>query len=283
MLKGLGDRIRYLREKRGWSQEQLVIQARHVSGNDDVLSRVTLSRIENGHQLPTIATLMAVTAALNTTMDYLCGMTDDPRPRESRGIPEDLEPLVERLERLEPEERKKVIDGFIHMLDIMADLAASEEEWPPDIQESELVALKLRDYDRKRGQVMIRHGKGDKTRVIFVGNATRQAIWRYLAERGDLPDSAPLFATHDGKPLDRYNVYKMLHLIGRRAGVRNVYPHRFRHTFAIAFLRNGGNPLELQEMLGHARLDTVRIYVHLAEIDLERAQKNASPADNWHL
>ncbi len=57
--------------------------------------------------------------------------------------------------------------------------------------------------------------------------------------------------------------------------------HKFRHTFAITFLRNGGSVLELQRMLGHERLDTVRIYASLAEADLQEAQKRASPADNW--
>jgi len=151
------------------------------------------------------------------------------------------------------------------------------------IRVSELVMLRVRDYDRRRGQVIIRHGKGNKTRVIFVGDTTRRAMWRYLASRGELEEDDPLFATSNGKPLDRHNVRKMLQKAGQRAGIQRVYPHRFRHTFAITFLRNGGNPLELQEMLGHARLDTVRIYARLAEVDLERAQRSASPADNWRL
>ena len=59
--------------------------------------------------------------------------------------------------------------------------------------------------------------------------------------------------------------------------------HRFRHTFAINFLRNGGNLLALQDLLGHERLDRVRIYAKMAEIDLERQQTSASPADRWKL
>ncbi len=59
--------------------------------------------------------------------------------------------------------------------------------------------------------------------------------------------------------------------------------HRFRHTFAVNFLRNGGNVLELQEMLGHERMDTVRIYAKLAEVDLQAAQQRSSVADNWRL
>jgi integrase/recombinase XerD len=151
------------------------------------------------------------------------------------------------------------------------------------IRVSELTALKVGDYDRKRGQLVIQHGKGDKKRVIYVGETARQAIWRYLATRGSLLPGDPLFATGDGRPMDRFSIQKMIHRAGQRAGVKNAYPHRFRHTFAINFLRNGGNLLALQDLLGHERLDTVKIYARLAEVDLEQAQKNASPADNWRL
>lgn len=58
--------------------------------------------------------------------------------------------------------------------------------------------------------------------------------------------------------------------------------HRFRHTFAITFLRNGGSPLLLQALLGHARLETVQHYVRLAEQDIEAARA-FSPADGWRL
>ena len=62
-----------------------------------------------------------------------------------------------------------------------------------------------------------------------------------------------------------------------------VHPHRFRHTFAINYLRNGGDVLHLQAVLGHETMDTVRNYVRLAQIDLASAQQNASPADAWRL
>ena len=59
--------------------------------------------------------------------------------------------------------------------------------------------------------------------------------------------------------------------------------HRFRHTFAVQFLRNGGNVFELQRILGHERMDTLHIYVTLAQSDLAAAQRAHSPADNWRL
>lgn len=69
----------------------------------------------------------------------------------------------------------------------------------------------------------------------------------------------------------------------KRAGVKKANVHRFRHTFAVNFLRNGGNILALQDLLGHENMDTIRVYVKLAETDLRTAQRRASPADNWRI
>ena len=62
-----------------------------------------------------------------------------------------------------------------------------------------------------------------------------------------------------------------------------AYPHRFRHTFAINFLRNGGNAYALQMALGHASMDMVRKYLALAQTDIAAAHLIASPVANWRL
>ena len=151
------------------------------------------------------------------------------------------------------------------------------------IRASELTALKMRDYEPKRGQLIIHHGKGDKKRVVFLGTAAKQGLWRYLATRPGAKLDDPIFVTREGAPMQRTGLRLLIFRIGTRAGVPEAGVHRFRHTFAINFLRNGGNLLALQDLLGHERLDTVRIYARQAEMDLERQQKSASPADRWKL
>ena len=84
-------------------------------------------------------------------------------------------------------------------------------------------------------------------------------------------------------PISTQDVLQLVKRLGENAGVINVYPHRFRHTFAIEFLRNGGNVFELQQLLGHSDLEMSRRYAQIAQIDLETSARKASPADRWRL
>ena len=114
------------------------------------------------------------------------------------------------------------------------------------IRASELTAVKLGDYEPKRGQLIIHHGKGDKKRVVFLGTAAKQGLWRYLATRPGAKQDDPLFATREGVVMQRTGLRLLTLRIGTCAGVPDAGVHRFRHTFAVNFLRNGGNLLALQ-------------------------------------
>lgn len=160
------------------------------------------------------------------------------------------------------------------------------------VRVTELCQLDRGDVELSRGLVVIRESKyrmTTKSRHVYLGKAARKALWRYLAEREErlgeaIPSDAPLFAAHHNDTrLDRHAIRRMLYRCADRAGVPNVYPHRFRHTFAINYLRNGGDPFTLQTLLGHSSLDMVKVYIRIAERDVEDVHRRASPADNWRL
>lgn len=148
----------------------------------------------------------------------------------------------------------------------------------------ELCDLKVGDVNMDSGAVVIRRGKGGKERIVYLGKIAREALWRYLAKRDFKDKGDPLFMTSKRGPMDRHALRKMLRLAGLRAEISEpVYPHKLRHTFAINYLRNGGDIYTLQRLLGHSSLDMVRRYLSIAEVDLEQTHRRASPVDNWRL
>jgi integrase/recombinase XerD len=157
------------------------------------------------------------------------------------------------------------------------------------LRASELCALKIGDVDLKTGKVQVKHGrlggaKGGKGRTVFLGKTSRRVLWRYLAERADGEDTdAPLFLVRYDRPMNKAALRLQIVHLGQKAGVSKCHPHRFRHTFAITYLRSGGDVFTLQALLGHSTLDMVQHYARIADIDVEQAHRRASPADNWRL
>jgi integrase/recombinase XerD len=119
---------------------------------------------------------------------------------------------------------------------------------------------------------------------VYLGKVTRKAVWRYLTSREDGDDSdAPLFINVANRPFTKTSLRFLIKRLGARAGIKNAYPHKFRHTFAITYLRSGGDIFTLQLLMGHSSLDMVRHYAKIAELDVEQSHRKASPVDNLHL
>jgi integrase/recombinase XerD len=157
------------------------------------------------------------------------------------------------------------------------------------LRATELCSLLIGNVDLNIGKVSVMHGvrggaKGGKGRMVFLGKATRSAVWHYLVQREDRSDqNAPLFLGKDNRPMTQDGLRHLIKRIADRAKVENAYPHKFRHTFALTYLRSGGDVFTLQALLGHTSLDMVRHYARIAEIDIEQAHRRASPVDNWRL
>lgn len=157
------------------------------------------------------------------------------------------------------------------------------------IRASELVDMRYMDVNMQTNTIRVK-GKGPgrdaKERIVHIGKRTAQAIWKNLLPRiNDIRDDDPIFvSSHDNfRPLDRNNLRKLLSRLGEKTGIRKVHPHRFRHTFAINFLRNGGGEFTLQTLLGHSDLEMTRRYSRIANTDTQKDHRRASPVDNWKL
>jgi integrase/recombinase XerD len=123
-----------------------------------------------------------------------------------------------------------------------------------------------------------------KGRTVYLGEAGQRSLWRYLANRNDhREEDAPLFLSRDGRRISGDAIRLLIVDLGLKAQVKNAHPHRFRHTFAVEYLRNGGDVFTLQRILGHASLEMVNKYLQLAKADTKNAHRRASPVDRWKL
>jgi integrase/recombinase XerD len=118
---------------------------------------------------------------------------------------------------------------------------------------------------------------------VYIDASTSRAIWRYLATRPEAQDDDPLFVTHENRPLNCDSLRHLIVRLGQRAGIPNANIHRFRHTFAINFLRNGGNAYTLQRLLGHSTMGMTKTYLALAAQDDSDSHRRALPVANWRL
>lgn len=151
------------------------------------------------------------------------------------------------------------------------------------IRLGELVRLKVSDLHLETGYIQVR-GKGDKERLVPIGNRVRQVIWRYLARHRPeprCPEVENVFLMADGRPMKGEAVYRMVVRRGKQVGISGVRcsPHTLRHTFAVHFLRNGGDPFSLQRILGHTSLAVTRMYCNLNEGDIQVQHRRYGPVD----
>jgi site-specific recombinase XerD len=150
------------------------------------------------------------------------------------------------------------------------------------IRENELCHIRAKDLD---GTTIKVFGKGAKERIVPISDCTQLAIQDYIQQErpGEPPQNEEfIFVTKSGKQIMGDQLYHMILKIGLRTGIK-AYPHKFRHTFAINFLRNGGNIYALQAILGHASLEMVKRYLVIANADIEAVHRSASVVNCWHL
>jgi integrase/recombinase XerC/integrase/recombinase XerD len=146
---------------------------------------------------------------------------------------------------------------------------------------AEVCGLKVGDFSIRDRSVRVR-GKGDTHRVLFLTSTTTRAILHYLRDQRRGEDD-PLFVSEKpscaGEGLTPHGLGQVIKRVGAAAGIEGVRcsPHTFRHTFAVEFLRNGGDPLTLQSLYGHTSLEMTRRYVLFSQADRKRKHGQFSP------
>ena len=167
------------------------------------------------------------------------------------------------------------------------DLTLTQALLDTGMRVTELTSLEMENVNLAQRCLKV-HGKGDKERIVPFGVTVQKALAKYISKyrpRPIYPLSDNLFLSRDGMPLTPNRVQSIIETCANKAGIKGVRasPHTFRHTFAISYLRNGGDVFTLQRILGHETLDMVRNYVNLAQTDLQEAHLRCSPMDNLKL
>lgn len=142
----------------------------------------------------------------------------------------------------------------------------------------ELCGLDLGSLDYTSKAVTVDGKTGE--RVIPVSSRTLSAIRRYVnSHRVAGIRQRALFTTRDGERVRPQWLTQMLQRLARKSGIEGVKtgPHTYRHTFALGYIRNGGDPFSLQRILGHSNMDMVSTYLRMEGQTLHEAHAKFSP------
>jgi integrase/recombinase XerD len=150
----------------------------------------------------------------------------------------------------------------------LRDQAMMEVMYASGLRVSELIQLKKADINDHKATIRIL-GKGDKTRIVPIGEYALQQIEAYLSKRKlvDPKEQSPyLFINRYGKPLSRQFFFTQIKRYAKQVGITlTISPHTLRHSFATHLLEQGASLRAVQDMLGHTHLSTTQIYTHVSE------------------
>ena len=155
----------------------------------------------------------------------------------------------------------------------LRDRAILELLFSTGLRVSELCSLNA-DLDLSRDELSVR-GKGEKVRVVFLSQAAKSAVRTYLKARKDMEEA--LFV--DGRASKPHritprDIQRHLKSYVARAGITSVVtPHTLRHAFATDLLSNGADIRSVQQLLGHASINTTQIYTHITDSHLREIHK----------
>ena len=163
------------------------------------------------------------------------------------------------------------------------DRAILELFYSTGIRLAEMAALRLHDVNCRSALLRGEKGKGGKSRVVPMGRKAVESLQRYLLKVragwiGNRPCGTHLWLSsiEPHEPLKAQAIQVMVRQYGQRVGVR-VTPHLWRHTCATHLVNNGANIAYVQQLLGHASLETTQVYTRVTLHEVKAAYHKAHP------
>ena len=181
---------------------------------------------------------------------------------------------------LEKEELTRLLsapkgDDFLSL----RDKAILETLFSTGLRVSELCSLNRNSVNIKSGEFSVM-GKGRKVRIVFLSESAKEALKKYLNKRRDIDKALFIRNIKNQNKEERSlrlterSVQRMIKKYAQKAGiVKNVTPHKMRHSFATDLLQNGADIRSVQNMLGHASITTTQIYTHYSDKHLKEIHK----------
>ena len=136
------------------------------------------------------------------------------------------------------------------------------------LRASECLDLQPQDLDFPSGRLVVRLGKGQRDRVVYLSQTAQHALALYLAQSPVQPTTS-LWVGPDERPLTSNWLYRRIRVLGQAAGQITVSPHRLRHTLATRLLNIGMDVTRIQKLLGHDHLQTTMLYARVLDKTLE--------------
>jgi integrase/recombinase XerD len=232
--------------------------------------------LSTGSQRSRVASLRAFFSHLSKNNHILYNPAADlDLPRQEKRLPKHVLTIDE-------------VETILNVADVtkplgVRDRAILEVFYSTGIRRSELINLRLFDLDSERGTLMVRLGKGNKDRMVPIGERAIAWIDKYRydvrPEYVPSPDPETLFLTHKGEAFSPARMTQMVRRYVNKADIgKSGSCHLFRHAMATQMLENGADIRYLQEMLGHAKVDTTQIYTQVSIRRLIEVHKQTHPA-----
>ncbi len=181
-------------------------------------------------------------------------------PKQSKSLPRAV-PSVQEVEAILGEAEPGTAQG-------LRDRAMLETLYATGLRRMELPGVAIYDVDLNRGVLWVRHGKGRRERVVPLGERAIAWLDKYLIESRPqllVDDTVALFLTDYGEPVQPHYVADKVKRYMQFAGVdKPGSTHLLRHACATHMLEGGADIRYIQEMLGHANLQTTEIYTHVS-------------------